>query len=320
MSTLENNLPPPETLCSVCKNQCIFESVKCQKCKQLVHTDCTRLPVYAIVNLFNTRCQYTCEECVRTQLSEAADHQFALVYALIEKEKEAKQFNKVGNDNANENVATEQEQEIDSQPEISNYGFETGGLTRTTINNENHDSEIRKKKVCYFYKNNRCKFGRKGQGCPYAHPGLCNKYKLHGRDPVKGCIKEKCPYFHPPICFGAEKKRECLNLKCKRLHLKGTRRYPPGEPTTYSQRQVDDPPPAPQPQTHVNASHGSNARQSDNQAVTFLMHQVQQIQQMQHQIMQMMKVVPWQWGPHPPLQRPLHQMGQAQTPTAPTYL
>lgn len=71
---LENNLPPPDTRCIVCKNQCTLECVKCQKCKQSVHTDCTRLPVYAIVNFFNTRCQYTCEECVRKQLGEAVDH------------------------------------------------------------------------------------------------------------------------------------------------------------------------------------------------------------------------------------------------------
>lgn len=30
--------------------------------------------------------------------------------------------------------------------------------------------------------------------------------------------------------MGSERKRECLNLECRKLHLKGTRRYPPPPP------------------------------------------------------------------------------------------
>lgn len=347
MAEIENNLPPPDTLCIVCKNQCILECVKCQKCKQSVHTDCTRLPVYAIVNFFNTRCQYTCEECVRKQLGEAVDHQFAVVYTLIEKEEAAKQSNKDENiensgaeaDDDRENDSMDHEashlglekrsanwktpmNENDRENgsvdhETSNLGLEKRSINRKNPTNENQDNESKSRKVCYFYKNNRCKYGRRGKGCHYAHPGLCYKYQMHGRDNIKGCRKERCPYLHPPVCYGSERKRECFNLECKRLHLKGTRRYPLDEAAAKSQQSVNDPTPVPQPQTRPVTSHDTSTRGTENSPLIFLMRQVQQMQQVQNHIMEMLKVVPWQWGPPAPLQKPLQHMGPA--PTMTTY-
>lgn len=312
---LENNLPPPDTRCIVCRNQCILECVKCQKCKQSVHTDCTRLPAYAIVNFFNTRCQYTCEECVRKQLGESVDHQFAVVYTLIENEEAAKRLNKDENIE-NSGTKADEDRENDSvDHETSNQDLEKRSANLNTPMNENRDNGNKNKKVCYFYKNNRCKYGRRGQGCPYAHPGLCYKFKMHGRDNVKGCRKERCPYLHPTICYGSERKRECFNLQCKRLHLKGTRRYPLDEAVAKSQQSVNDPTPVPQPQTRPVVSHDTSMRETENSSLTFLMRQVQQMQQVQNHIMEMLKVVPWQWGPPAPLQKPLQHMGPAPTIT-----
>ena len=86
-----DNLPPTDTYCAVCKKQCLLECLKCHKCKNFIHTDCSNLPVYAIVNFFNTRCQYTCEECARKQIGTNCDQLFAQVNDILEKEREAKQ-------------------------------------------------------------------------------------------------------------------------------------------------------------------------------------------------------------------------------------
>lgn len=228
----ENNLPEPDVQCAVCNSKCILESLKCQKCKRYTHTDCTRLPVYAIANLFNTRCQYTCENCVRTQLGERGDSQFALVIDLIEKEKEVKVQQKIR--------VCEKEGESEDEDQSSESVSDHDNMASPAKQTYKQTSDVRK--ICFFYKQNRCKFGRKGSECPFAHPRLCYKYKNYGRDSHKGCKDGgKCPYLHPPICYGSERGRECLNSQCKRLHLKGTRRYPATQQQTQQIQQTTNP-------------------------------------------------------------------------------
>ncbi|KAK3857704.1 hypothetical protein Pcinc_036058 [Petrolisthes cinctipes] len=143
----------------------------------------------------------------------------------------------------NENSENENEDNIDNcvGSDAVQVTEEQNGTTNK-INVQNNDQK-KKSKICYHFKNNQCKFGGKGRECPFAHPKLCNRFKMNGRDPVRGCKHgDKCKYLHPPICYGSEKKRECLNLECKRLHLKGTRRYTPKMPTD-EQQNTNYPPP-----------------------------------------------------------------------------
>ena len=249
----ECNLPPADTNCLACNEPCLLECLKCRTCKKFVHTDCSLLPVYAVVTYMTTRSQFTCNGCIKQQLGDQCDRQFAIVYSLINKEKETKQ--QLTNDKDSSKDSENNKANTDDIPENESAGliptekYSAAANERTEVQSDmlpkTNKNDDRKNKICYFYKHNQCKFGRKGRDCPYAHPNLCNKYKVNGRDPVKGCkFGDKCKYLHPPICNGSERKRECFNLECKKLHLKGTRRYQP-----------EDPPPGPPTHPPTSASH-----------------------------------------------------------------
>ena len=333
-----DNLPPADTCCAICNNLCIQECLKCHKCKRSIHIICSNLPVYAIVNFFNTRCQYTCEECARNQQGDDCDRLFALVYTIIEREREARQQQQLEQKDA-ENIVDDangldnknDESIVSNEPSLPNHKTKHSagkqGDTRTTVVSGNQANNQRKTKVCHFYKNNKCKYGLRGRDCPYAHPKLCNRYNVNGCDPVRGCKKGKdCTFLHPPICYGSERKRECLNVECKRLHLKGTRRYPSDQTTTEQQARQQAvpakplplpwsaiPPPAPQPHNVwvSGPPHHVGKHQADS-TESFLLQQMQQVQQ---QIVHALKTMPWQWGPTHPLQG-YQQQQVATTPTA----
>ena len=306
----DHNLPPPQTYCSVCKTQCVLECLKCQRCKEFVHTDCSELPVYAIVNFLNTRSQYTCEQCAKQLPGNEDDRVFAIVFTLLDKEKALKTENNVEN-TAEHTTTVNKEQSEDSVSERRSDQCAPNQKDKPTMRK---GGDHRSTKVCFHYKNNRCKFGRRGRDCPYAHPNLCNKYKVNGLDPAKGCKKgDQCAYLHPPICHGSVRRRECFNLECNRLHLKGTRRYPTDqrvEQQQQQQQQTTAQPPrtssstrpmrisperaSTQPQTYHVQNHQTDP------TVYFLVQQMQQMQQIQQQILQSLKMTPWQWGSPPP--------------------
>ena len=52
-------------------------------------------------------------------------------------------------------------------------------------------------KVCSFYLNKKCRYGRAGKECKYLHPKLCYSYLNKGSE---GCNKDDCQYYHPKIC------------------------------------------------------------------------------------------------------------------------
>ena len=328
-----DNLPPADTYCTICNKHCIQECLKCQKCKRYIHADCSQLPAYAIVNFFNTRCQYTCEECVRKQLGEDCDRLFAQVYTLIEKERATRkqQLEQQGAekdfDNINEHGDENESVAPDESSLLPNHPGKQDN-NQTTTPNTNESSGQRKAKVCYFYKNNKCKYGLSGRDCSYAHPKLCNRYKINGCDPVRGCKKgNNCTFLHPSLCYGSERKRECFNMDCKRLHLKGTRRYTFDQTTTEQQtrqqaastKQLPTRPtiPLPDHQPHNAWSNGPPhqiEKQQTSTTESFLLQQMQQMQQVQQQILHMLKTIPWQGAPMHPLQG-YHQQSVAALPT-----
>ena len=55
------------------------------------------------------------------------------------------------------------------------------GNTQTTAG-KYQASDQRKEKVCYYYKNNKCKYGVRGRDCLYAHPRLCTRRYWKARD------------------------------------------------------------------------------------------------------------------------------------------
>lgn len=165
-----------------------------------------------------------------------------MVYALLEKEKELKLKNEeyTAGDIPNNDQQASYSSVRDEYSEV-----QRGPPAVLHVNtSEKVDNVKKKRKVCYYYRQNRCKYGAKGRDCPYPHSNPCNKYTAFGIDPIKGCNKgEECQYFHPSICFGSERRRECLNIKCKQFHLKGTRCYPANEHRTIRASGQQAPPP-----------------------------------------------------------------------------
>ena len=92
-------------------------------------------------------------------------------------------------------------------------------------------------------------------GCRLKHPKWCHKALQHGlkRYNNKGCDKEKCDLHHPFFCRKSLINRACYNLKCKLVHVKGTKRTRPQEkgrdkgPGTVKQPQNTFPLPKSQP-------------------------------------------------------------------------
>lgn len=107
--SLDIELPPAESHCAICSNQCLLECLKCQKCKHFIHTDCSELPVYSIVNFLKSRSQYTCEPCARKIVGKQCDRLFAQVLSVVQKEKEAKQQINPKNNITKDSITTDSE-------------------------------------------------------------------------------------------------------------------------------------------------------------------------------------------------------------------
>ncbi|KAK3896182.1 hypothetical protein Pcinc_000104 [Petrolisthes cinctipes] len=92
------------------------------------------------------------------------------------------------------------------------------------VNKEANDKILKHDKICKFYTEHRCRFGKEGKDCKFKHPRIYKAYQKYGRDPGKGCSTfKKCGLYHPKICEGSG--TQCIDPQCKNLHLKGTRRH-----------------------------------------------------------------------------------------------
>ena len=76
-------------------------------------------------------------------------------------------------------------------------------------------------KICPQHKYKTCKI----EGCQFEHPQKCEKLIANGLSKFndQGC-DTKCGLYHPWVCHSSMKYKECKNMKCKRVHLPGTRR------------------------------------------------------------------------------------------------
>lgn len=122
---------------------------------------------------------------------------------------------------------------------------------RLSSDNTHVDQKIREKKVCRFYKKGTCKFGLKGNKCPFEHPKPCQKLIKYGNKSPQGCnAGTKCQNFHPRMCGSSIKNGTCYNKSCNFVHVKGTKRQskqneiPPPVPNTVN---TEDKPEANQP-------------------------------------------------------------------------
>ena len=72
------------------------------------------------------------------------------------------------------------------------------------------------------YHNGNCKFGQKGEECPFDHPKPCRKLLQHGRRQPQGCnLGQRCENVHPKMCNSSASKGECFSQDCPLYHVKG---------------------------------------------------------------------------------------------------
>ena len=199
------------------------------------------------------------------------------------------------------------EQEIDVMGEENTENMTTAptedakeSSKRTPIDGELNDVNIvtnknvinmKSKGVCRAYKQRVCSFGKKGEGCPFAHPPKCQTFCDFGLSKFNpnGCDQTKCNLLHPNLCKKAIKDGTCFKKDCKYHHFKGTKRTPPKTNTTNFNHQIPPktnttninyptppktnttnfnyPPPVPPPQT-------LNSQQDTDKMTSFLLTEV----------------------------------------------
>ena len=78
-----------------------------------------------------------------------------------------------------------------------------------------------KEKICHFFVQFRCKFGRKGTECEFPHPKICLSLMNKG---TKGCPNaEECNFVHPKMCAKSLSGKKCEAKRCFLGHVQGTR-------------------------------------------------------------------------------------------------
>ena len=134
----------------------------------------------------------------------------------------------------------DQQQRVLTQRDVQQQPADSGSLDRQHAghhNNRNttHSLEERLKKlahyestqgerntsaVCKFYAQANCKFGRKGRGCIYSHPRMCQMYLQNGDQGCRG----QCDLYHPKLCVASLRYGVCNRIRCSYYHVTGTKR------------------------------------------------------------------------------------------------
>ena len=90
--------------------------------------------------------------------------------------------------------------------------------------NDSGKSDLSKesKKICRFYTQNKCKFGR---DCRFDHPKFCLNFKKFGMKKFnpKGC-EDSCTNYHPKGCFESMRSKTCKREDCNFFHTTGTKK------------------------------------------------------------------------------------------------
>ena len=229
--------------CPICDTPVLAQCLSCSKCKQQVHLKCSKLPVYQIIWLQNTRTFFTCEQCVQikyvdmySDLVETCEQQMKAEPCLPETEP-------AGSKDVGSAPAVQPDPEDGGQimdlggspsaaPLSQNAGVSTSGdsagdgekIERSVQHHERRPE--RSTKICYHYRRGTCKFGRRGLQCKYSHPDLCFKFKMHGLDERKGCpANANCGLMHPILCRKVKQSGVCNVVSCKFFHPKHHSRY-----------------------------------------------------------------------------------------------
>ena len=240
--------------CQLCNHSYCFKFgddpfLACQSCGQEVHKPCY-FNLLASMNLLSEKgtpkdlifkipgiC-FLCSRCESDVIIDKKDFCTDEVgLGKVSKSDNDISGNEIVNDNIHGQVfISNPDDNIEnvSVRENENIIPETVPNVNNVVQNNDIDSQVPsrstqwKTKICRFYKRGNCKYGRKGEECPFDHPLACRKLLSHGNKGPRGCtLGSNCDKYHPRMCAASITKGECFNNHCNFTHVKGTKRSSP---------------------------------------------------------------------------------------------
>ena len=237
------NMAPQK--CATCLKTSHFKPgefcvLSCIRCNRGACVNCYELEREKLksLSMFNRSIFFSCENCTSIATKENSIDE-SHKKKSCGKKKSPPVDNSVPNPDLTDNLTdaigrlsvNEESETIDlvtdAAEDIENDEAETSNPTEhedTTV--KEGPSTPEKSTICWFYKQNKCKFGMSGKGCKFHHPKICQKLLSHGTQNQKGCQKAgKCKFFHPAMCRNSIRKRLCTNQTCEFMHIRGTKRF-----------------------------------------------------------------------------------------------
>ena len=231
--------PPSDTWkCPVCHSGIEASyTLECFDCKNSVHYNCTRLPMYQIFLLAKTSRRYTCEPCMSYYVKDNA-HKTWIENAESSKVRHAQHigtaaettgtacYPRTSSTNTLSTRTTNVLQTTTFVPPLSGPSNSLSESQRPSSgldgSNRSGIQRAQNANVCEDYIKRKC---NKRSRCAFDHPDLCPQF-MRGGNRENGCDRRpnECPNGrHPHICNNSFNLRECMTRDCKYRHLPGTR-------------------------------------------------------------------------------------------------
>ena len=209
-----------DEVCKSCMAKLDTGALKCSKCQHFIHMSCSGLPEYQMVRFAVSQAQYMCMSCCKIDTGDQKyEEELKSIKDLLDREKL---------------LITPPESDLEKSSDLVEQldpvvpFASLLGDVNVVKNTEQHQAEIKNAKqtgkLCKFYAYRKCKYGSKGDKCPFEHRRKCAKFIAHGDKNNRGCKKGKnCDFYHPPMCHTSLRDGTCNRNMCKFQHVKGTR-------------------------------------------------------------------------------------------------
>ena len=186
-------------------------SVCCSLCDRAAHKECFAIEAFDIENGI----VFMCSSCLKASYQGRME-----TVKLYSEEQEATMSHpkEMIKEPINDHV----------KPRNNNNTLKRYGelISEDELHNDENQRNYYKRNICPQYMLGICKFGLVGRECPFEHPKHCRRWCSYGNTRF-GCKRgEDCYFAHPLICEDSEKIQACMDLRCPRIHLAGTKRPP----------------------------------------------------------------------------------------------
>ena len=238
---VENMLPDMCRACNSMYSSTAVAGLQCIRCDRVAHMECFNKDEATLRTtiMYGKDLVYICNLCNNGVIKEKVikDHMKTKkrkqteVGAAEKTVEPAPETSEIPNPFSDSDESTDEDDTNEDEEAATRWAKRQKKATNKKENaknkaktNEVQETEAESEKpMCIHFRNNRCKFGLKGEGCKFYHPKRCNK-KWKGE--AGGCKNANCKLFHGKLCKGSLQSKVCLKENCTYLHSKDTRRTP----------------------------------------------------------------------------------------------